>query len=77
MFGATAIAFEWSIDGDSKFAADVFFLGATGGFIFGMGGGLIAATAVVSRIWPWGMTTDGHLPIYGIAPRGQGLSQSL
>lgn len=77
MFGATAIAFELSIDGHSNFAADVFFLGATGGFIFGMGGGLIAATAVVSRIWFWGMPADGQLPMYSIESRGQGLSQTL
>jgi|GEM_PF-4469377 len=55
LFGMTAIAFEMSIDGQFRFSPDVFFLGATGGVIFGMGGGLVAATALVSRIWTWGM----------------------
>lgn len=76
LFGLFAIVFEYSVSGRFRPSTDVFFLGATGGMIFGMGAGLVAATGVISRLWGIGMPPEllvraiadgqfGQLPVAG------------
>ncbi len=57
-FGIAAMAFEVAIGGYTTLSYDVFFLGATGGMLFGLGTGILAGMAIANQYWATGMPEE-------------------